>query len=268
VLFDCGAAGPAGAEAQLFGGTTDSLGDATTRRRGLIEAAHGGTLVLDDVGALPMAAQSALVRLLDRGEVVAVGGIEAVPADVRIIAVSQQDLRDLVARNAFRRDLCDRLQTVSITLPPLRERRGDIPLLASHFARQLAHDAPPLGVEVMERFTASEWPGNVRELRNAVERELFLVQRPPRDSEVRLRPDLAAFMESLFDEPIKDAQDAWTGRFMRAYLANALELSGGSVSGAARLVGTNRRYIQRLMRRYGIRSADCRIILAREALTG
>ncbi|HET9949037.1 MAG TPA: sigma 54-interacting transcriptional regulator [Longimicrobiales bacterium] len=165
-------------ESELFGHEKGAFTGAIDARRGLFELADGGTIFLDEIGEMPLATQTKLLRVLEQREFHRVGGERAIRVDVRIIAATNQDLRQLVAIGEFRRDLYFRLNVLSIELPPLRERREDIPLLVSAFVREVSakHDRafPGISPEAMEILKSYSWPGNVRELRNLVESMVVL----------------------------------------------------------------------------------------------
>jgi DNA-binding NtrC family response regulator len=174
-------------ESELFGHEKGAFTGAVDSRRGLFELAHGGTIFLDEIGEMPLATQTKLLRVLEQREFLRVGGEESRRVDVRIIAATNQDLRQLVSIGEFRRDLYFRLNVLQIQLPPLRERRDDIPLLVEEFVAEAAerHDRPFPGIsgEAMEILRDYSWPGNVRELRNLVESMVVLAPGRP------IRPD-------------------------------------------------------------------------------
>jgi DNA-binding NtrC family response regulator len=165
-------------ESELFGHEKGAFTGAIDSRRGLFELAHGGTIFLDEIGEMPLATQTKLLRVLEQREFLRVGGEVPIRVDVRIVAATNQDLRQLVAIGDFRRDLYFRLNVLSIELPPLRERRADIPLLVEAFVREISDrnelDFPGISPEAMELLVDYSWPGNIRELRNLVESMVVL----------------------------------------------------------------------------------------------
>src|SRR5690606_36262205 len=165
-------------DSELFGHEKGAFTGAIDSRRGLFELAHGGTIFLDEIGEMPLATQTKLLRVLEQREFLRVGGEESIKVDVRIIAATNQDLRQLVAIKEFRRDLYYRLNVLSIHLPPLRERRDDIPLLVRAFVREVSEangrPFPGISPAAMEILRSYAWPGNVRELRNLVESMVVL----------------------------------------------------------------------------------------------
>ncbi|MFL5356600.1 sigma 54-interacting transcriptional regulator [Archangium sp.] len=175
VAFNCAAVPRELFEGQLFGHRRGAYTGAATDHPGVIRAAHGGTLFLDEIGELPLEVQPKLLRFLENGEIFPLGETRPVQVDVRVIAATHRDLGQLVREGRFREDLYYRLQVVPVHVPPLRERREDILVLARHFVAQLTpegQEPPQLGPDAMAALVAHSWPGNVRELRNVIERSL------------------------------------------------------------------------------------------------
>jgi DNA-binding NtrC family response regulator len=176
VVVDCGALAPTLVESELFGHERGSFTGAGERRIGAFEAALGGTVFLDEIGELPLELQPKLLRALEERTVRRLGSTQAVRLDVQVVAATNRDLREAVSRGTFRADLYYRLEALRLVIPPLRERREDIPPLVEHFCRRTRADIPESLVERMKsEFMARHWPGNVRELRNAVERMALLL---------------------------------------------------------------------------------------------
>ncbi len=178
VVLNCAAMPETLIEAELFGHEAGAFTGATRARAGRFEEADGGTLFLDELGNLSMAAQERLLRAVEYGEVTRIGAARAITVDVRIVAATNEDLPALVEKGRFRADLLDRLSFEVITLPPLRDRDGDVPVLAAHFGRRMATELgweswPGFSDSAMARMIAHPWPGNVRELRNTVERAVY-----------------------------------------------------------------------------------------------
>jgi transcriptional regulator with GAF, ATPase, and Fis domain len=258
VTFDCSAVAPSLVESELFGHVRGAFSGAVADRRGVFEAAHGGTLFLDEIGELPLELQPKLLRVLESRQVSRVGESRWRPLDVRVVAATHRELAAEVNRGQFREDLYFRLAVVSLTMPALRTRMDDMPMLVRHFWERFAPgtEAP---ADLVRSFASRAWPGNVRELRNALERAVVLRVHEPASvgtatADAQGARALPAELEAFLDLPIDQAQERVEGTFWRAYLERALARSGGSVSGAARAVGTNRRYIQRLMRRFDVRA--------------
>jgi transcriptional regulator with GAF, ATPase, and Fis domain len=255
MAIDCGAIAANLVESELFGHVKGAFTGAMADRRGVFEDADGGTLFLDEIGELPLSLQPKLLRALETRTIRRVGATQSRPIDVRVVAATNRDLAEEVNRGNFREDLYFRLAVVSVTLPPLRSRREDIPTIVKHFIDRFAPNSPPPSAALLENLAAQAWPGNVRELRNAVERALALAA--PTDTvstDDAHYPSPQESMAPLFALPIKEAIEHWTSDFERKYLENALRQSGGSVSEAARQCGVNRRYVQRMMKRLGMKS--------------
>ncbi|HEX5723823.1 MAG TPA: sigma-54 dependent transcriptional regulator [Longimicrobiaceae bacterium] len=262
VALNCSALPAELAESELFGHLRGAFTGADRDREGLFEAAHGGTLFLDEIGDLALPAQAKLLRALEQREVLRVGSTRPVPVDVRVVAATHQPLESLAAAGRFRADLLFRLQVVTLALPPLRERREDVPALSASFLAELAarHGSPAraLAEGARRALLAYEWPGNVRELRNAIERAVVLAEGdtieaadlPPSvaASQAPLRPADAALAELPYAEARARALEG----FERSFLAAALERHGGNVSRTAAALGLHRQSLQKMLRRLGI----------------
>jgi psp operon transcriptional activator len=178
VSLNCAALSPSLIESELFGHEEGAFTGAGRRRKGRFELADGGTLFLDELGLTPLAAQEKILRVTEYGIFERVGGTEEVAVDVRIVGATNSDLSALAAEGRFKEDLLDRLSFEVLHLPPLRERHGDVPILARHFAERMAMElgmesAPEIGEAAMTSLERHEWPGNVRELKNVVERAVY-----------------------------------------------------------------------------------------------
>ena len=252
VPVDCNALSESLLESELFGHVKGAFTGALTDKKGLVEAAQGGTCFLDEVGGLSPCVQAKLLRVLQEHEVRPVGGAASLKVDVRIIAATNKELDTLVADGRFREDLFYRLSVVTIGIPPLRDRREDVPLLAEHFLRSYADRscaAPtaisPAALDLLVRY---EWPGNVRELAHAIERAVALTSNAtvlPED----LPPKL---LESR--SPGHRSTDA--GLHLRgvvaAHVGRVLRLARWNKKRAAQLLGIHRRTLYRLTKRYRI----------------
>jgi Nif-specific regulatory protein len=255
VAINCAALTETLLESELFGHEKGAFTGAIAQKRGKLEIADRGTVFLDEVGELPPPFQSKLLRVLQEREFERVGGTRPIQVDIRLIAATNRDLEGAIASGAFRKDLYYRLNVVALTLPPLRERRGDIPALARYFAarhgrrakRRLAGFSP----QAMACLEAYDWPGNVRELENAVERAVVLGS-----TDLIVPEDLP---ETVLDTA--PAASAVTGGYYqavreekkRAILA-ALEQAGGSFTEAAKLLGVHPNYLHRLVRNLNLKS--------------
>ncbi|MBZ0236706.1 MAG: sigma 54-interacting transcriptional regulator [Deltaproteobacteria bacterium] len=260
IVFDCGAATETLVESELFGHVKGAFTGAAADRQGAFAAAHGGTLFLDEIGDLPLALQPKLLRMLEAGEVVPVGGRKPERYDVRVVAATHRDVFGEVARGGFRGDLYYRLAVVEVHLPPLRARKEDLARLVAIFLERVGAAAliPTVGGPALERLAAYHWPGNVRELRNVITRAVALGGGAKAFNElpILLRPTAqAAEPETAIkaDRPFHDAKQAVVDRFEREYLTDLLRRSGGNLSAAARLAGLERKFLYKVLERAGLR---------------
>jgi DNA-binding NtrC family response regulator len=222
-------------ESELFGHAPGSYTGALRARQGLIEQAHGGTLFLDEIGELPLALQSKLLRVVEEKQVRPLGSNRPAPADPRIIAATNRDLRREVEGGRFRADLYYRLNVIRIRLPALRERRDDIPLLVRHFLAKYARPETRVSPRLMDRLSAYEWPGNVRELENTVQRMAALTSRDELDIE-----DLPTQLRTAVDGCRRDQRPRLVYSLREVEwqaIEDALRLAGGNRRKAARLLG-------------------------------
>jgi len=260
-------------ESELFGHVRGAFTGATATRAGLFESADRGTLFLDEVGDLPPLAQVKLLRALQEGEVKRVGSNETRIVDVRVVAATNVDLRSRIAAGRFREDLYYRLNVVPISLPALRERREDIPLLAYHFLQKYAarsgSQVKKISPEAMRLLSGHHWQGNVRELENAIEHAVVFCRddtmtpaelpfgRPsngaPADTQSSATDPSA---QSLSDLPYKEAKERSMEAFETAYFESILAKTQGNVSEAARKAGLDRSNFRRAVRRAGVRVRD------------
>jgi transcriptional regulator with GAF, ATPase, and Fis domain len=242
-------------ESELFGHEKGAFTGAIALRKGKFEAAAGGTAFLDEVGELPLPHQAKLLRVLQEREFERVGGNRPIRSDVRVIAATNRDLDNAVAKGEFRKDLYFRLNVVPLTLPPLRDRREDIPLLAAHFAakhgKRSRRDLPEISQEALACLLACDWPGNVRELENAIEHAIVLGS-----SNLILPEDLPeTVLESprAATAPIGSYQHAICDQRKRLIL-NALDAAGGVFTEAAKLLGVHPNYLHRLVRQLNLKA--------------
>ncbi|MEE2638484.1 MAG: sigma-54 dependent transcriptional regulator [Acidobacteriota bacterium] len=259
VALNCSAVPDTLLESELFGHVRGAYTGAIATRQGRLEAAHKGTLFLDEVGTMSSGLQARLLRVLQERELERVGDTQTIKIDVRIIAATNADLSQLVADGLFREDLYYRLNVIPIFLPPLRERREDIPLLVRHFVEQFVRErTPPRQVavtqEALRHMMAFDWPGNIRQLENAIERALALNQDRPQIDVRDLPPELHA---SLPSAPLVSMPAPLEGFDMPAYIASlerhlierALDETGGNKQQAAQRLGLKRTTLVEKVRR-------------------
>jgi DNA-binding NtrC family response regulator len=255
VVVDCGAVAPNLIESELFGHERGAFTGAHQRREGAFELADGGTVFLDEIGELPKDLQPKLLRVLENHRVRRVGGTEEIDVDIRVLAATHRELREQVEADEFREDLYFRLAVVNPVIPPLRERRDDIPLLIEHFSRRLPPGMwRPPGPEAMARLVGYEWPGNVRELRNVVERSAYLSPDGVIDLITTGKRALGSSEPVAFDPTLtfREQKERAVELFEEAYLQWLLERAEGNISRAAREADMDRKYLHKLLRRYGI----------------
>ncbi len=235
-------------ESELFGHTKGAFTGASGERTGLIAAAHNGTLFLDEIGDMPLGLQAKVLRVLEDRRVRPIGAAEGRIVDTRLVSATNRDLDQAIAAGDFREDLYYRLNVVRFVLPPLAERREDIPLLVHHFLEQLAERTGKRKVyapEAMELLVCADWPGNIRQLRNVVERNVALSPAPV----IPVKQVQDALVEKVVELPSYDeARDSFT----REYLIQLLKITGGNISQAARYAQRNRTDFYKLLNRHGI----------------
>jgi DNA-binding NtrC family response regulator len=252
VAVNCGAVPETLLESELFGYVRGAFTGATVSKLGLFEEADGGTLFLDEIAEMPAVLQVKLLRALQSGEVRRLGATQATTIDVRVIAATHGDLATLISRGSFREDLFYRLNVIQVVLPPLRDRREDIPALAEHF---LARSAGKLGralrllPETLERLLRYPWPGNVRELENALERAAILARSDAVEPD-DLPPHVSAGLQ-LGPSPALPGQVSLADA-ERVHILQTLERFGRNHSGAAEALGIGRTTLWRKLKEYGI----------------
>ncbi len=257
VVLDCSLVPSNLLEVELFGYDAGAFPGASVSRRGLFEQAHGGTLVIDEVGDLDLALQPKLLRALERQEIRPVGSNRTIRVDVRVVATTRKDLDREVQAGRFGEDLLQRLAAARIELPPLRSRRGDIAFLVRHFCRELQGDESSLSKELRRSWEDYTWPGNVRELRNALARHLALGELAnitqtsgPEAAEAELEPEPQGdVFDQALELPLGEARQMVVAEFERRYVERMLDNHGGNVTRAAESAGVARRYFQILKAR-------------------
>jgi DNA-binding NtrC family response regulator len=266
VALNCGALPEHLVESEIFGYERGAFTGAARPKPGLLESAHGGTFFMDEIGELPASLQVKYLRVLQDGRFRRLGSTQEREVDLRLICASNQELERLVEEGRFREDLYYRINTFTIAIPPLKERRDDIPLLANHFLRHygeqnqclLAGIAP----EAMERLVAHEWKGNVRELEHVIERALVLAS----GEQIQVE-DLPLSIQAIsaekssaprvyMDLPFKDAKAQLVEEFERRYIVEVLGKYQGNISRAAVHCGIDRRSLHRLLAKYKIDAGE------------
>lgn len=264
VTLNCAAVPAELIESELFGHEKGSFTGAANRHAGKFEQAHHGTLFLDEIGDMPLPMQAKLLRVLEEGEVERIGGDKTVSVDVRVLVATHRNLEELVKEGKFRQDLLHRVYVFPITLPPLRERREDIPALIDHFARQVAAQnnwkPTPFSHEAIEALQQYPWPGNVRELRNVVERLLLLgvgdqVDRAAVELAIpELNKRTAATVTADGSGPLADR----VSDFEKATIVAELKAHGFNMTSTAKTLGLERSHLYKKCQQLGINLPEVR----------
>jgi len=257
VALNCSAIPNELLESELFGYERGAFTDAKTQKKGLLEVAQGGSLFLDEIGDMSGALQAKLLRVLEERRFRRLGGIRDVSVDVRVIAATNRDLRAAAEAASFRKDLYYRLQVVTLTLPPLRQRREDVALLArhflEHFGREFKKSPPRLSPEAEQLLVRYDWPGNVRELRNVIERVMILEDTDevlPGHLPAEIgRADPAPADRSPFQLP---SGGVVMEEVERDLVRQALEAAGGNQTRSARLLGLTRDELRYRVKKFGL----------------
>jgi len=260
VVVDCGSVSYSLLESELFGHERGAFTGAVASRQGAFELADGGTVFLDEIGELPLDVQPKLLRVLETRELRRVGGNRVQKTDVRVLVATKRNLQREVEAGKFREDLYFRLAVVPVTVPPLRARREDIPLLVDHILHATGAGLT-VSDETMQGLAAHDWPGNVRELRNVLERSIYLA-RAAGGSElslVSLPTSSSGTVESLQFEPGKSYRETrarYEGDFERRYVKWLLARHGGNVSAAARDAKMDRKHLHDMAKKHGLRGQE------------
>jgi transcriptional regulator with PAS, ATPase and Fis domain len=250
VIVECAALQEDLLQSELFGHERGAFTGADRAKPGLFEVAHGGTIFLDEIGEVSQATQVKLLRVLDTSTFRHVGGTREIRVDVRVLAATNRDLDEMVRQGAFREDLYYRLSTISIELPPLRERPSDIPLLATHFVSLLNErygSATRIGHDAVEALQRHDWPGNVRELQHVIEASMLVCEEP----EIRaahLPPALRPKAEPPQGAAPPGSQLPTLREMERAHIEQALRESEGHRGNAARILGISERNLYRKLK--------------------
>lgn len=258
VGVNCGAIPATLLEAELFGHEKGAFTGALARRIGKFERAHRGTLFLDEIGTLPLELQSRLLRSIQEREIERIGGSEPIRVDFRLIAATNADLEKAMGAGTFREDLYYRLNVLSLRIPPLRERKDEIPALIAHFLAKRNAESAVVEPGALERMMAYEWPGNIRELENAIEHALVVSQKEPistRHLPEQIRGE-GTVAESGTTPIPADGEFPTLDFLKRRHIMMALRRSGGKRDDAAHLLGIHRNTLRGLIRRYEIDAED------------
>lgn len=255
VRINCAALAETLLEGELFGYEKGAFTGATKAKAGLLETGHGGTVFLDEIGELPMATQAKLLRVIEQRQVQRLGSLEPRRIDVRFVAATNRDLEAEVLRGTFRRDLYFRLNGVSLRVPPLRDRRAEIPPLARRFAKliadELARPSPEIGPRAMALLVAYHWPGNIRELKNVIDRAVLLSPDDHLEPE-HLPLDKLGLDQGRPEAPVSTPAPPTDEDPERARIMAALEACGGNQTRAARMLGMGRRTLAGRLDRFQI----------------
>ena len=257
VAINCGAIPESLFESELFGHARGAFTGAYESKRGLFQTADGGTLFFDEIGEMPLAMQGKLLRTLQEREVHPVGTSRPVKVNARIIAASNKDLGQAVKKGTFREDLYYRIHVVPLTVPPLRERRADIPLLAQHFlklnAQRMNKDIHGFLPDAMQKLMLSPWRGNVRELENTIEKAVVMA------TQDMITTDLIHYLDTGPEGQLKPLTEA-KADFEHGYLKEVLESTRGNISRAALIAGRYRADFYKLLRKYRLHPADAKAV--------
>jgi two-component system response regulator GlrR len=249
VVENCGAIPENLIENELFGHVKGAYTDARTDQKGLFEEAHGGTLFLDEIGELPLPLQVKFLRVLQDGEFKRIGSTRAIKVDVRVIAATNKDLIQAISEKTFREDLFYRLNVIPIHLPPLRDRKEDIPLLINHFLtefnKELGKNVEGFSPAAIQKMMTYQWPGNIRELKNKVKQAMVLTR-----NNVITAEDLF-FHVPVSSNKFQSFKEA-KREFEKEYISQVLRICQGNISQAARLARKDRKDFYDVMKKYGI----------------
>ena len=255
IALNCAAIPDSLFESELFGHIKGAFTGASNSKRGLIQSANGGTLFLDEIGEVPLPMQVKLLRAIQEREVKEVGADYSMKVDVRIVAASNKDLGEAVRQGTFRNDLYYRIQVVPLTIPPLRERRDDIPLLVQHFLKQsnrrMNKDIRGFTPGAMQKLMLYPWPGNVRELENTVEKAVVMSRQD------MITPDLIPSIRPSAEGQLRPLTEA-KEEFEKRYLKEVLQLTGGNISRAAQFAGRYRADFYKMLKKYGMHPANAK----------
>jgi DNA-binding NtrC family response regulator len=253
IVFDCGSVPRELIESALFGHVKGSFTGAITDRKGAFADAHGGTIFLDEIGEMALDLQPSLLRVLDKKAVRRVGSNQYEKIDVRVVAATNRDLRAEVAKKSFREDLYYRLAVIRLSVPPMRERGTDIPLLIEYFINKFSPGRPlKASPEDLNRLRRHSWPGNVRELRNTIERACLLARGEFINLDDALHEEPTPSLGIRTDLPFKEAKGQLVEMFEREYIEDLMRRHRMNLSAAAREAQIDRKHLRELIRKYDL----------------
>jgi two-component system response regulator GlrR len=254
IAINCAALPETLLESKLFGHERGAFTGAVRSTKGLFTQAHEGTIFLDEIGDMSLSTQAKLLRVLQERQFYPLGSEKLVEVDVRMIVATNKDLEDLVKQGLFREDLFYRIHVIPLFLPPLRERKEDIPLLAEHFlkrfSQQMKKEVKGVTPAAMQKLMLYDWPGNVRELENTIEYSVAMTQQDLINEELILQPKGVSSPGPL--KSLKEARDDYE----KSYLIHLLEICGGNISKAAKLAGKYRADLYDLLKKHNLNIAD------------
>ena len=256
VAINCAALPEGLLESRLFGHEKGAFTGAVKSTKGLFTQAHEGTIFLDEIGDMPLGIQAMLLRVLQERQFYPVGSEKLVEVDVRVIVATNKDLEAMVKQGLFREDLFYRIHVIPVSLPPLRERKEDIPLLAEHFrekfSRQMNKGIKGLSPSAMQKMMLYDWPGNVRELENTLEYAVAITQQDIITEDLILQQTKGVVASSPVLQPLKEARNAYE----KNYLIQLLEICKGNISSAAKLAGKYRADFYDLLKKHDLKAED------------
>ena len=256
VAINCAALPEGLLESRLFGHEKGAFTGAVKSTKGLFTQAHGGTIFLDEIGDMPLGIQATLLRVLQERQFYPVGSEKVVEVDVRVIVATNKDLETMVKQGLFREDLYYRIHVIPIFLPPLRERKEDIPLLVEHFRekfnRQMNKEVKGLSPSALQKMMLYDWPGNVRELENTLEYAVAITQQDIIPEDLILQQTKGVVASSPALQPLKEARNAYE----KNYLIHLLEICKGNISNAAKLAGKYRADFYDLLKKHDLKAED------------
>ncbi len=264
IPINCANISPEIMEAEFFGYKRGSFTGANEDRKGIIERANGGTIFLDEIGELPLDIQGKLLRFLQEKEIRRIGDDKAIYVDVRVVAATNKDLQKLVSEGRFREDLFYRIEGLKIHIPPLRERKEDIPILVKNFIdifnEKYGGDIKGITSKAMEILLNYNWPGNIRQLENVVNKACVLASGSDYINENHIDPSIKFSIKQEFPLEYSQAKKIHMDKFMKTYLKVLLTMTDGNITQAAKLANIERQSLQKLLKKYNVNPSEFRKI--------